>query len=67
MVAYISGSVALYADAANSVSDVVYSLFMVVGLWMAQRPPDLSHPQGHSRFEPIIGLLVTASMAFRGI
>jgi cation diffusion facilitator family transporter len=62
--AYISGSVALFADAANSISDVVYSLLMVIGLNMAQRPPDLSHPQGHSRFEPLVGLLITASMAF---
>lgn len=65
-VAYISGSVALYADAANSVSDVIYSFLMVFGLWMAQRPPDLSHPQGHSRFEPLVGLMVTLSMSFAG-
>lgn len=64
LVAYFSKSVALYADAANSVSDVVYSLFLVIGLWMAQRPPDMSHPQGHSRFEPLVGLVVTVSMAF---
>jgi cation diffusion facilitator family transporter len=66
LVAYFSGSVAIYADAANSISDVVYSFMMVVGLWMAQRPPDLSHPQGHSRFEPLVGMLVTFSMAFAG-
>ena len=66
LVAWISGSAAIYADAANSASDVVYSLLMVVGLTMALRPPDLSHPQGHSRFEPLIGLVVTASMAFAG-
>lgn len=62
--AAISGSVALYADAANSASDVIYSFLMVFGLWLAQRPPDLSHPQGHSRFEPLVGMAVTASMAF---
>lgn len=66
IVSYLSGSVALYADAANSVSDVIYSLLMVFGLWMALRPPDLSHPQGHSRFEPLVGLMVTFSMAFAG-
>jgi len=64
--AYLSGSVAIFADAANSASDVLYSLLMVLGLWMAQRPPDLSHPQGHSRFEPLVGLMVTLSMAFAG-
>ena len=65
-VAYYSGSAALYSDAANSVSDVIYSLLMVFGLWLAQRPPDLSHPQGHSRFEPLVGMMVTFSMAFAG-
>lgn len=66
LVAYFSGSVALYADAANSISDVIYSLLMVWGLWMAQKPPDMSHPQGHSRFEPLVGLMVTLSMGFAG-
>jgi cation diffusion facilitator family transporter len=66
LIAYVSGSVSLYADAANSVSDVVYSLLMVFGLYVSQRPPDISHPQGHSRFEPLVGLMVTASMTFAG-
>ena len=64
--AAISGSAALFADAANSSSDVVYSLLMVLGLWVAQRPPDLSHPQGHKRFEPLVGLMVTLSMTLAG-
>jgi len=64
--AHFSGSVALYADAANSTSDALYSLLMVLGLWVAQQPPDLSHPQGHSRFEPLVGLMVSLAMAFAG-
>jgi cation diffusion facilitator family transporter len=66
IVAYLSQSVALYADAANSASDVLYSLLLIAGLRIAQQPPDLSHPQGHSRFEPLIGLVVSLSMAFAG-
>ena len=64
--AYLSGSTALYADAANSVSDVIYSLAMVVGLWLVLQPPDLSHPQGHSRFEPLVGLVVSLMMGIAG-
>ncbi|GAP22050.1 cation diffusion facilitator family transporter [Leptolinea tardivitalis] len=64
--AYFSGSVALLADTANSASDVLYSLMMVLGIWMSQRPPDSSHPQGHSRFEPLVGLMITFSMTFAG-
>lgn len=63
---YLTGSVALYSDTANSISDVFYSVLMVIGLWMAQRPPDLTHPQGHSRFEPLVGLMVSFSMGFAG-
>lgn len=66
VVAWLSGSAAVYSDAANSISDVVYSLLMVLGLWAATRPPDRGHPQGHSRFEPLVGLMVTAAMAFAG-
>ena len=66
LVAYLSGSVALYADTANSASDVLYSLLMVLGLWMSQRPPDMSHPQGHGRYEPLVGLIVGLSMGFAG-
>ena len=64
--ANISGSTALYADAANSISDVLYSILMAFGLWMAIQPPDLSHPQGHSRFEPLIGIAVAFSMSIAG-
>lgn len=64
LVAYLSGSAAIFSDAANSVSDVVYSLLLVLGLYIATQPPDLSHPQGHARFEPLTGLIVTFSMFF---
>ena len=64
LVAYLSGSAAIFSDAANSVSDVVYSLLLVLGLYIATQPPDLSHPQGHARFEPLTGLIVTISMFF---
>lgn len=66
VVSYFSGSIALYADTANSVSDVIYSLAMVFGLWMAMQPPDISHPQGHSRFEPLVGLIVAVMMTLAG-
>ncbi|MDY6874197.1 MAG: cation diffusion facilitator family transporter [Chloroflexota bacterium] len=66
LVSYYSGSIALYADTANSISDVIYSLAMVGGLSIALKPPDLSHPQGHSRFEPLVGLLVAVMMGIAG-
>lgn len=62
--ANLSSSSAIYADMINSISDVVYSLFLIGGLWISRRPPDRSHPQGHSRYEPFIGLVVTITMTY---
>ena len=64
--AYLNGSTAIFSDAANSISDVMYSILLFIGLWIAQRPPDLSHPQGHSRFEPLVALVITISMSLAG-
>lgn len=64
---YFSKSTAVYADAINSLSDVLYSFLLVIGLSLSQRPPDMSHPQGHSRFEPFAALLVTFSMGVAGV
>ena len=66
IVAYFSNSTAIYADAANSAADMLYSVLMVFGLTVVQQPPDGSHPQGHSRFEPVTGLLIALGMGFAG-
>ncbi len=66
VVAYFSGSIALYADAANSISDVIYSVAVAIGLYISLKPPDLTHPQGHSRFEPLVGLVVASTMGIAG-
>jgi len=60
-VARFSGSSAVLSDAANSLSDTLYSLMMAAGLYLAQRPADESHPQGHSRIEPLVSLLIVAA------
>ena len=62
-----SGSSALHADAWNSISDVFYSLTLIIGLLISIRPADLSHPHGHERFEPIVGLIISLSMGWAGV
>jgi cation diffusion facilitator family transporter len=66
LAARLSGSSALSADAYNSISDVLYSIMLVIGLLIAVRPADISHPQGHRRFEPLVGMVVSFSMAWAG-
>jgi cation diffusion facilitator family transporter len=65
--AYVSGSSAVLSDALNSLSDMLYSGLMAAGLYVAQQPPDEGHPQGHSRFEAMVGLLVALGMTAAGL
>ncbi len=67
LIAWLSGSSAVFSDAANSLSDTLYSLLMAAGLYLAQRPADQNHPQGHSRFEPLVSLLIALAMGAAGV
>ena len=66
-IAWLSGSTALLATSVDSVTDLVYTLFMAWGLWRSQQPPDESHPQGHSRIEPIVSVLIGLMMGLAGL
>lgn len=61
-----TASSGLRADAYNSLGDVMYSVMLVIGMYVAMQPPDISHPQGHKRFEPLIGLMISLSIAIAG-
>ncbi|MFW6136063.1 MAG: cation diffusion facilitator family transporter [Chloroflexota bacterium] len=65
-VAWVSGSSAVLSDAANSLSDTLYSVFLALGLHVARQPADEGHPQGHSRFEPLVSLVIAAVMGVAG-
>jgi len=57
-VAYESGSSAIYSDAANSASDLAYSILMAIGLLLASQPADVRHPHGHQRIESLVSLAI---------
>jgi len=59
-----SGSVALVAEAAHTLSDVLTSVITYIGFRVSQRPPDKQHPYGHGRAEALVGLVV---VVFLGI
>lgn len=66
ILAWLSGSSAVFSDAANSLSDTLYSIIMGIGLYVSQRPADETHPQGHSQFEPLVSLFIAAAMGVAG-
>jgi cation diffusion facilitator family transporter len=61
-----TGSVAVGSEAVNSLVDAVYSLIVVVGLYLTTRPADRSHPHGHERIEPLVALVVAVGVFAAG-
>lgn len=54
----VSGSIALFSDAMNSLLDIASSGAVLVSVRVAGKAPDREHPFGHSRAEPIAGFVV---------
>ncbi|XP_008671758.1 metal tolerance protein 2 isoform X1 [Zea mays] len=58
---YLSGSTAIAADAAHSLSDIVLSGVALLSYRAAKAPRDKEHPYGHGKFESL-GALGISSM-----
>lgn len=56
------GSLALVADAAHSLADLLASLVVLIWGRLSFRGPDDSHPHGHDRVEPVTALFVGATL-----
>ncbi len=54
----MSGSIALFSDAMNSLLDIASSTAVLISVRVARKAPDLEHPFGHSRAEPIAGFVM---------
>lgn len=63
---YVSGSVAIRADALNNLSDALSSVMTLVGFRVAAKRPDCDHPFGHGRMEYVAGLAVSAAVILMG-
>ncbi|KAH6810140.1 Cation efflux family protein [Perilla frutescens var. hirtella] len=50
---YVSGSTAIIADAAHSISDVVLSGVALLSFKAGKAPKDKEHPYGHGKFETL--------------
>ncbi|XVE73273.1 hypothetical protein DITRI_Ditri11bG0104100 [Diplodiscus trichospermus] len=59
---YLSGSTAIIADAAHSVSDVVLSGVALWSFKAANAPKDKEHPYGHGKFETLGALGISCML-----
>lgn len=64
VVGILSGSTALVAEAAHTLSDVITSMITAVGFRIGLKPPDSEHPYGHGRAEPLVGLVIVVFLVF---
>ena len=63
---FLSGSVAVVADAFNNLSDAGSSVVMLLGFRLGGQKPDEDHPFGHGRFEYLAGLVVSMLILLMG-
>ncbi|MDD2943055.1 MAG: cation diffusion facilitator family transporter [bacterium] len=54
----VTSSFALMTDAVNSLGDVLTTIAVMVAIHFAQKPPDETHPYGHTRAEAVAGVNV---------
>lgn len=66
-VAYFTGSAAVLADSWHTLSDSLSSLVLLVGVRIAERPPDRNHPFGHGRAELVATLVIGTMLAMLGV
>jgi cation diffusion facilitator family transporter len=59
-------SVAVVSDGVESAGDGLASGLVLLGLWVASKPPDTDHPYGHGRFETLTGLAIGGFLAVVG-
>lgn len=65
---HLTGSVALYSDALESIINVVAAGAALLALWVASKPADAQHPYGHQKAEYLSavvegGLIVIAAVS----
>lgn len=62
VLAWLSGSIALLADALNNTADIVSSTVIALSFSWSRRPRDHSHPFGHGRIEHIATLILSMAL-----
>ncbi len=67
IIGWISGSIAIIADAINNLADASSSVITLVGFKLASAPEDEEHPYGHARIEYLAGMAVSVMIILVGV
>jgi cation diffusion facilitator family transporter len=55
---YHTGSIGMTSDGFHSLFDGVSNVIGLVGIWIASRPPDKTHPYGHKKYETFFTIII---------
>lgn len=66
-IGYYFYSDALFADGINNATDVISSIFVLIGLKISRKPADADHLYGHFRAELIATLIASFIMLYAGL
>lgn len=67
LVGIVTGSVAIFMDAINNLSDALSSFVTIVGAKLAGKAPDKKHPYGYGQIEYISSVTVAVIILLAGI
>ncbi|MFT3733363.1 MAG: cation diffusion facilitator family transporter [Hyphomicrobium sp.] len=63
----VSGSVALFSDALESIVNVITAMTAYFAIWMSAKPPDSDHQFGHSKAEFLAAMFEGAMIAVAAV
>ena len=67
LVGIITGSVAIFMDAVNNLSDALSSAVTIVGAKLAGKAPDKKHPYGYGQIEHVSSVTVAVIILLAGV
>ncbi|MDR0315027.1 MAG: cation diffusion facilitator family transporter [Oscillospiraceae bacterium] len=60
-------SAAMLADSIHSLSDILSTVIVMVGVKLAGKEADQKHPYGHERFECVAAIILSGILLFTGV
>lgn len=63
----LGNSAAMISDAVHSLSDVISTIIVIIGVKLANKQADKDHPYGHERFECVAALILAVILFATGI
>jgi cation diffusion facilitator family transporter len=63
----VGHSTAMIADAVHSITDLISTIIVLIGIKLAGQKPDKSHQYGHERFESVATLILALLIASVGV